>query len=43
MQTAHLSAQVGGQINWAVQGTRSDMAFELIDRSAKLREGKIRL
>ena len=33
--------QLIGQINWAVQGTRPDMAFELIDRSTKLKEGTI--
>ena len=33
--------QLIGQINWAVQGTRPDIAFELIDRSTKLKEGTI--
>ena len=33
--------QLIGQINWAVQGTRPDMAFELIDLSTKLKEGTI--
>ena len=32
--------QLIGQINWAVQGTRPDMAFELIDLSTKLKEEK---
>ena len=29
------------QINWAVQGARSDMAFELIDLRTKLKQGNI--
>ena len=33
--------QLIGQINWAVQGTRPDMAFEHIDLSTKLKEGTI--
>ena len=33
--------QLIGQINWAVQGTRPDMAFEQIDLSTKLKEGTI--
>ena len=33
--------QLIGQINWAVQETRPDMAFELIDLSTKLKEGTI--
>ena len=33
--------QLIGQINWAVQGNRPDMAFELIDLSTKLKEGTI--
>ena len=33
--------QLIGQLNWAVQRTRPDMAFELIDQSTKLREGSI--
>ena len=33
--------QLVGQINWAVQGTRPDMAFELIDLITKLNEGTI--
>ena len=32
--------QLIDQINWAVQGTRPDMAFELKDLSTKLKEGK---
>ena len=30
-----------GQNNWAVQGTRPDMAFELMDLSTKLKGGTI--
>ena len=30
-----------GQLNWVVQGTRPDLAFELIDFSTKLKEGNI--
>ena len=33
--------QLIGQMNWAVQGTRPDMAFELIDLSTKLKQGNI--
>ena len=33
--------QLIGQINWAVQGARPDMAFELIDLSTKLKQGNI--
>ena len=33
--------QLVGQINWIVQGTRPDIAFELIDLSTKLKEGTI--
>lgn len=33
--------QLVGQINWAVQGTRPDLAFELIDLSTKLKEATI--
>ena len=33
--------QLIGQTNWAVQGTRADMAFELKDLSTKLKEGTI--
>ena len=33
--------QLIGQINWAVQGTRPNMAFELIDLSTKLKERTI--
>ena len=31
--------QLIGQINWAVQGARPDMAFELMDLSTKLEQG----
>ena len=30
-----------GRINWAVQGSRPDMAFELLDLSTKLKQGKV--
>ena len=30
-----------GQLNWAVQGSKPDMAFEMIDLSTKLKEGTI--
>ena len=33
--------QLIGQINWAVQGARPDLAFELIDLSTKLKQGNI--
>ena len=33
--------QLIGQINWAVQGTRPDMAFDQIDLSTKLKEETI--
>ena len=33
--------QLIGQINWAVQGARPGMAFELIDLSTKLKQGNI--
>ncbi|XP_053390666.1 uncharacterized protein LOC128553510 [Mercenaria mercenaria] len=33
--------QIIGQINWAVQGTRPDMAFELIDLSTKLKQATV--
>lgn len=33
--------QLVGQINWAVQRPRPDMAFELIDLSTKLKAGTI--
>ena len=33
--------QLIGQINWAVQGTRPDMAFKQIHLSTKLKEGTI--
>ena len=38
-QTAY--RQLTGQINWVVQGSRSDLAFELIDLSTKLKQGNI--
>ena len=33
--------QIIGKINWVVQGSRPDMAFELIDLSTKLKHGNI--
>ena len=33
--------QLIGQINWAVQGTRPDTDFELIDLSTKLKQGNL--
>ena len=38
-QTAY--RQLLGQINWVVQGSRPDLAFELIDLSTKLKQGNI--
>ena len=38
-QTAY--RQLIGQINWVVQGSRPDLAFELIDLSTKLKQGNI--
>ena len=34
--------QLISQINWVVQGSRPDLAFELIDLSTKLKQGNIR-
>lgn len=36
-----LFRQIIGQLNWAVQGSRPDMAFELIAMSTKLKQGKV--
>ncbi|KAH3835144.1 hypothetical protein DPMN_108488 [Dreissena polymorpha] len=33
--------QIIGQINWVVQGTRPDLAFELIDLSTKLKQATV--
>ena len=33
--------QLMGQINWVLQGSRPDLAFELIDLSTKLKQGNI--
>ena len=33
--------QLIGQLNWAVQGSRPDMAFELISMSTKLKQGNV--
>ena len=30
-----------GQLNWAVQGSRPDMAFEIIKMSTKMKQGKV--
>ena len=30
-----------GQLNWAVQGSRPDMAFDMIAMSTKLKQGKV--
>ena len=38
-QTAY--RQLIGQINWVAQGSRPDLAFELIDLSTKLKQGNI--
>ena len=38
-QTAY--RQLIGQLNWAVQGSRPDMAFELISMSTKLKQGNV--
>ena len=36
-----LFRKVVGQINWIVQSSRPDMAFEMIDLSAKLKQASI--
>ena len=33
--------QLIGQLNWAVQGSRPDIAFEMIKMSTKLKQGKV--
>ena len=33
--------QLVGQLNWAVQGSRPDMAFEMINLSTNLKEGTV--
>ena len=33
--------QMTGQLNWAVQGSRPDMVFEMIALSTNLQQGKI--
>ena len=33
--------QLIGQLNWAVQGSRPDMAFEMINMSTKLKQGNV--
>ena len=34
-----LFRQIIGQLNWAVQGSRPDMAFDMIAMSTKLKQG----
>ena len=36
-----LFRQIIGQLNWAVQGSRPDMAFDMIAMNTKLKEGKV--
>ena len=36
-----LLRQLVGRLNWAVQGSRPDFAFEMIDLSTKLKKGKV--
>ena len=36
-----LYRQLIGQLNWAVQGSSPDMAYEMIDMSTKLKQGKV--
>lgn len=36
-----LFRQIIGQLNWAVQGSRPDMAFDMIAMSTKLKQGKV--
>ena len=36
-----LFRQIIGQLNWAVQGYRPDMAFDMIAMSTKLKQGKV--
>ena len=36
-----LFRQIIGQLNWAVQGSRPDMAFDMIGMSTKLKQGKV--
>ena len=40
-QEQTLFRQIIGQLNWAVQGSRPDMAFEMIALSTKLQQGKV--
>ena len=37
-----LFRQIIGQLNWAVQGSRPDRAFDMIAMSTKLKQGKVR-
>ena len=36
-----LYCKLVGQLNWAVQGSRPDLAFELVDLSTKLKGGSV--
>ena len=36
-----LTSSVVGQLNWAVQGTHPDLAFELIDLSIKFKNASV--
>ena len=36
-----LFRQIISQLNWAVQGTRPDMAFDMIAMSTKMKPGKV--
>ena len=36
-----LNRQIVGQINWAVQGSRPDLAFEMIADSTKLKQASV--
>ena len=40
-QEQKLYRQLVGQLNWAVQGSRPDMAFEMINMSTKLKQGTV--
>ena len=33
--------QIVGQLNWAVQGSRPEMSFDMIQLSTKLKQGKV--
>lgn len=38
-QTVH--RQMIGQLNWAVQGSRPEMSFDMIQMRSKLKQGKV--